>query len=376
MFEGLEKRVNNKGNISYWKDGKIVYKQCSKCKEIKNAEEFNKDNKNKDCKASKCRKCSSRCKSEDVGEFKKEILYGTISYWKDGVLVARQCSVCGKDKPIEEFRVKNKEKGTYRSECKECSSNREKRWREENSEHIKEWREVNKERRKSVGEQWRIKNREHLKENTRKFIEKNPEYYKEYKKRNKEKIKEYHKEYYQKNIEQRREYRLKNIERYKELDKKRIERDKKENLIKIANELKQVNSVLNQLNISLYGSIYKITNVKTGHVYIGQTVQSLKGRYHGGIIKKWIKERNHHQNQKFKEELIEEDFIYEVLDVAFCQYHLDKLEVYYIDKYDSFLNGYNNTPGNHATDDGKEEFENILKENNLEFIDGELRRIV
>ena len=65
----------------------------------------------------------------------------------------------------------------------------------------------------------------------------------------------------------------------------------------------------------------------------------------------------------------------ETLDVAFCQYHLDKLEAYYIDKYDSFLNGYNNNAGNHDTDDGIEEFNRILLENNLEFIDGKLVKI-
>ena len=108
-------------------------------------------------------------------------------------------------------------------------------------------------------------------------------------------------------------------------------------------------------------------NVKTGHVYIGQTTQLLKDRYGSKeVIKGWIKERKTYENQKFVEELIEEDFeVTEFLDVAFCQYHLDKLE-----------NGYNNECGNHNTDNGIEEFNQILKENNLEFINGKLMKIV
>ena len=65
----------------------------------------------------------------------------------------------------------------------------------------------------------------------------------------------------------------------------------------------------------------------------------------------------------------------ETLDVAFCQYHLDKLEAYWINHYDSYNNGYNNTIGNHNTDDGIEDFNQILSEHNLEFKDGKLIQI-
>lgn len=117
-------------------------------------------------------------------------------------------------------------------------------------------------------------------------------------------------------------------------------------------------------------------NTKTDHIYIGQTIKPLKERYKSNIIQGWIEERLKYNGQKFTEELIEEDFVLtEALDVAFCQYHLDKLEAYWINKYDSFLNGYNNREGNHNTDDGIEEFNQILLENNLQFIDGKLVKI-
>ena len=127
----------------------------------------------------------------------------------------------------------------------------------------------------------------------------------------------------------------------------------------------------------VYGYIYKFENIKTGHVYIGQTIQPLDWRYGSNVIKSWIKERKENQNQKFLDELIEEDIkLIEMLDVACCEYHLDKLEAYYINKYDSCNNGYNNQPGNHNTDDGKGEFEQILAHNNLQFIDGKLTKKV
>ena len=44
-FEELEERVNNRGGVSYWKDGVMIYKKCTKCGELKTIEEFNYQNK-------------------------------------------------------------------------------------------------------------------------------------------------------------------------------------------------------------------------------------------------------------------------------------------------------------------------------------------
>jgi hypothetical protein len=62
----------------------------------------------------------------------------------------------------------------------------------------------------------------------------------------------------------------------------------------------------------------------------------------------------------------------ELFDVGCCEYHLNVLEAYWINHYDSYNNGYNNTAGNHITDDGLEEFIEILEQHNLEFIDGQI----
>ena len=142
--------------------------------------------------------------------------------------------------------------------------------------------------------------------------------------------------------------------------------------------LEQINPAFKQFKLPVYGYVYIFENVKTGRKYVGQSINPLKRRYgfEGGIVKSWIKERLEKSNQKFKDELIEEDFmVTETLDVAFCQYHLDKLEAYWINHYDSYNNGYNNTTGNHNTDDGIEEFNQILSDHNLEFKDGKLIQI-
>jgi hypothetical protein len=62
----------------------------------------------------------------------------------------------------------------------------------------------------------------------------------------------------------------------------------------------------------------------------------------------------------------------EIIDCGICKYHLDKLEAYYINKFNSWENGYNNNAGYYNTNDGIEEFIQILEENSLEFIDNKI----
>ena len=42
MFETAEKRVNKSGSISYWKDGILIGKRCTKCGEDKEITDFSK----------------------------------------------------------------------------------------------------------------------------------------------------------------------------------------------------------------------------------------------------------------------------------------------------------------------------------------------
>ena len=363
----------------------------------------------------------------------------TSTYWKGDVLIAKECPNCKKIKEIEMFGVNKSTQNGINSICKECACERSKerhkanpeyakQWRENNKEHIKERnakyleknKEIIKEKRKryvalhkkeisEYNKEYREKNKEYIKERNKKYRKENAEYIKEinrqYREKNKEiikekikkheeenkvKVKERQRRWYEENKEKQKQYREKNKEHRKEVMKqwyennkrKRIEKQKQkyensknQNIAALTEKLNQIDFVLK--NFKAYGSIYKFENTKTGKCYIGQTIRNLESRYNNSnIIKGWIKDREKRQNQKFLDELIEEDFIVtEVLDIGICKWHLDKLEAYYIDKYDSCNNGYNNNYGNYNTDDGIEEFNQILSEHNLEFKDGKLIQI-
>lgn len=224
----------------------------------------------------------------------------------------KKCTRCKVWKPLEEYHKNKTKKDGRRSRCRECQKEYSKQWSEDNAEHIKE--------------------------RSKQYYKDKPEYYKQY-------YKQYHK-------------------------------DKAENNLQyISSIVESIRPIFKELNLPIYGYIYKFENIKTGHVYIGQSTTPLSRRYghEGGIIKAWIKERKEKVTQKFIEELTEEDIeVTEVLDVACCQYHLDKLEAYWINYYDSYNNGYNNNAGHHDTDDGLEEFIEILEQHNLEFIEGQI----
>ena len=272
---------------------------------------------------------------------------GSITYWKDGVMVGKRCTICGEDKKISDFNFLNKKKETYNSCCKECQCEKQKEWVRNNPQKAKEtwkkWRKNNPEKVKAQRE----KRKQNHPDYNKRRRENNPEYDKKWRENNREKISETGKRYYQ------------NI--------------KKKKVAKITKELELINPILKQTNIKPVGSIYKITNIKTGRCYIGQTVVSLEMRYQNeDVINGWIKERKKKKTQKFTEELIQENLTIEIIDVGVSEWHLDKLEAHYIEQYDSYNNGYNNNAGKYNTNDGIEEFNQILEENGLEFVNNKI----
>ena len=114
-------------------------------------------------------------------------------------------------------------------------------------------------------------------------------------------------------------------------------------------------------NLEVYGIIYKITNSKNGKVYIGQTTekQGFNGRYHvggkeGSIERvyryhKWNKEHNRSYNKHLLRSIEKYGFeafeVIEIFDIAFSKTELDIKEKVYIQLYDSYFNGYNDTFG-------------------------------
>jgi hypothetical protein len=236
-------------------------------------------------------------------------------------------------------------------------------------EKSQKWYQENKERASQRGKENYLKNKEAISLKSKEKYEKNKEKVLLKVKQYRESHQEYYKEY-------RKEYRKNNKEKISERDRKYRERIKEENIQRITEMLEIINPLFAELNLSTYGTIYKITNIKTGRCYIGQTIVPLIQRYSSNVIRTWLNERNEKSTQKFKDELInEDDFeVIEVLNIGCCRYHLNQLEAYYIDYYKSYEEGYNNNSGPYDDDSGIEEFEDILKEHGLEFIGNELRR--
>ena len=306
---------------------------------------------------------------------------GSISYWKDDVLVGKRCTVCGEDKEISEFSYANKKKGTYLAKCRVCNRAHSKKWVKDNPERAKEqkvkWYHDNlekaREQSKKQTKKWAKNNPEKAKEATEKWRKNNPEKVKLYQERRKQKNPDYNKRRRENNPEYDKKWRENTREKISEAGKRYYQNIKKKKVAKITKELELINPILKQTGIKPMGSIYKITNIKTGRCYIGQTVVSLEMRYQNeDVINGWIKERKKKKTQKFTEELIQENLTIEIIDVGVSEWHLDKLEAHYIEQYDSYNNGYNNNAGKYNTNDGIEEFIQILEENNLEFIDNKI----
>ena len=108
-----------------------------------------------------------------------------------------------------------------------------------------------------------------------------------------------------------------------------------------------------------YGIIYKIENKITGEIYIGQTTnkKGFDGRYYfkGKDIERVYsylqgnynrKERhNQHLRRSIKKYGFDSFIVDKVFDVANSKEELNDKEAYYIQKFDSFKHGYNQTYG-------------------------------
>ena len=108
-----------------------------------------------------------------------------------------------------------------------------------------------------------------------------------------------------------------------------------------------------------YGIIYKIENLITHEIYIGQTSnpKGFDGRYSfsGKDIErvyaylKGNKDRNERHNQHLRRSIEKHGFdafkVDKIFDVASSQEELNEKEIYYIEKFDSFQHGYNQTYG-------------------------------
>lgn len=97
------------------------------------------------------------------------------------------------------------------------------------------------------------------------------------------------------------------------------------------------------------GYIYTLKNLKTGELYVGQTkypevrkAQHILNAYSYNRTSKLYLEMRKYEESNFEFEVIE---CIEAENLDECNKLLDKAERYYIDKFDSFNNGYNSCKG-------------------------------
>lgn len=90
--------------------------------------------------------------------------------------------------------------------------------------------------------------------------------------------------------------------------------------------------------------IYSITNSKNGKKYIGSTAKSFKSRWKKHITN--LKRGGHvsHHLQNAWNKYGEDNFIFKIEEIMDSVENLLDLERDYINKYDSFNNGYNENP--------------------------------
>ena len=311
--------MSKKAKRVYDENGNVTHKVCGKCGVLKGIDEFNANKRASDGHRSECKECEKKYKEECKKQPKHNV-------------AEKICSKCGELKGIDEFYAKGEASDGHRSECKEC-----------NKKYWEEYWEENKEQTKERNKKYWEENKEQIKEHNKKYYEENKEQIKEqnkkYQEENKEQIKEQKKKYYEENKEQRKEYRKKYWEELCDEAITRIktivEQDPTRYDYKVGKEI--------------YGVIYLVCCKPTNKYYVGQTTIGFDNRYPSGFLN----DGNHRTKDDLKEDLEkygEDSFEFtEIFKVAHNKEELDALEVYYIDYFDSYYNGYNETRGNHHT---------------------------
>jgi len=94
----------------------ITSQKCTKCKIVKNIDQFNKDSSRKSGYSYTCRLCSSAKNKKGAEKHKEQ------NKTQPPVIESKKCSDCGNIKPASEFHIHNARKSGLSPKCKECQS--------------------------------------------------------------------------------------------------------------------------------------------------------------------------------------------------------------------------------------------------------------
>ena len=317
---------------NYDDEGNLISKECSCCHEIKPVSEFHKCKRNTDGLQLKCKRCSKEYSKEYYKDNAESLKKYSKEYYKDNTERIKQYQKDNAER-IKEYKKEYSKQ--YYQDNAEVIKDKQKQYYQNNAEKVKKYN-------REYGEKYRQDNKEKIKEYDKQYRQDNAEHYKKYRQDNKEKKKEYDKQYRQDNAEKIKKYK-------KQYRNKQIE----ESLQQIKEEIEKDPEKYNYTEgKDIYGIIYLVHNIKSDRYYVGQTTIGIDNRYNKG----WLYEHSYKNSVKEDLELYgENSFEYiKLFKVAYSQYELDKLEAYYIDYYNSYENGYNETRGNIFTDRGKE----------------------
>ena len=245
------------------------------------------------------------------------------NYDSNGNLISLECSVCHEVKAVSEFSKHKGMKDGIRTICKDCRKEYYKQNADKKKEYNAEYRKQNADKIKERKAEYRKQNADKIKEYRKQNAEYYAEYNAKYRKQNAEYYAEYLAEYYQQKVEQS----LIEIKAYVKKNPQRYDYNPNE---------------------EIYGIIYLVHNIKSDKYYVGQTINSFDIRYQSG----WLYEHSFKDAVKEDLELYgESSFEYiKIFKVAHTQQDLDRLEAYYIDYFNAYDNGYNETRGNIFTE--------------------------
>ena len=100
------------------------------------------------------------------------------------------------------------------------------------------------------------------------------------------------------------------------------------------------------------GIIYLATNKKNGKQYVGQTMKNLDKRKRQYVNDALAKRDNYYFHRAIRKHG-EKSFNWEIIDKCEKEKELNKLEIFYIQKYDTFRRGYNMTLGAKGVGSGR-----------------------